>query len=214
MANQRTGQALVLRLAALEREAGGQWFELGFTDPSRRTLLMKILVEGTLIAPRRILKAIVQPAGQQPLLLPERLARRQLPTFRPARDPRAQRLGKVTVKVAAGSYLAEHFRVVEGGRRSDLWISSEVPGWPMVKLESGDLLLELMACGRSATSQVKGKPAQLDDRWLGGKAPPGTPDTKGGTSKSTSKSGTKDDPRRDRKPDCKGLPGADAKKGK
>ena len=99
-----TAKAMVVRLAALERERGGQWFEMNFTDAERRTLSVKVLLQGTLQAPRRVLRALVQPQGQQPLELPERLAARQLPPFRrdPGKDRAAVRSGGGRVTVPAG----------------------------------------------------------------------------------------------------------------
>jgi hypothetical protein len=163
------GQPMLVRLLALERESGGQWFELNFTDSARRKLSIKVLVQGSLQAPKRVLRAIVQPEGQQALELPEKQAARRLPAFR--REPGkegAVKLGKAQVKVAAGTFAAERFRAKEKSGEVEMWTSAQVAGWPLVKLRSASVLVELTAHGKSGSSEIRGKPAKLDDRWLGG----------------------------------------------
>ncbi len=165
------GQPFVLRLAALEREEGAQWVELGITDGMRRTLLLKLLIEGPLVAPKRVRRAIVQPHGQQPFYLPEKLAAAQVPAFREGAGASARRVARVRVTVPAGSFLAEHFRSREKGRNVEAWFSTEIAGWPLLKLSTPELLLELVAHGDKGTSQVRGKPAKISEelwRGLGG----------------------------------------------
>jgi hypothetical protein len=181
------GQPLLVRLVALERESGAQWFELNFTDPARRKLSIKVLVQGTLQAPKGVLRAIVQPEGQQALELPEKQAAKRLPAF--GREPGkegAVKLGKAQVKVAAGTFTAERFRAKEKGGDVEMWTSTQVAGWPLVKLRSAKVLIELTGHGKSGSSEIRGKPAKLDERWLGGTG------TGTGTGKGTGKgTGTK-----------------------
>jgi hypothetical protein len=165
------GLPMLLRLAALEREGSASWVEVGITDAMRRTLTLRLLLEGSLASPKRVLRAVVQPHGQQPFYLPDGLAAQQLPPFRAGAGPGAQRAGRVRVTVPAGSFTAEHVRSREKGKLVEAWFSAQVAGWPMVKLKTPDLLLELVAHGEKATSQIRGKPAKMSDelwRGLGG----------------------------------------------
>ena len=66
----KSREVIGVRLSALEVEGKAQWFELAITDPKRRTLIFKALVEGTLDNPKGVTKVIVQPPGQRPLLVP------------------------------------------------------------------------------------------------------------------------------------------------
>lgn len=159
-------RVLRVRMAALERERGGQWFEIALTDPSRRTMVFKSLVEGTLAKPKRILRCIVQPPGQKALLLPESMAQKQLPAFSAGPGPAARLVGQQQVKVAAGTFKARKYRREHKGVVTWAWFSAKVPGWPMVKVESPQLIMELVSHGTSARTQIKGKPAKLDQRML------------------------------------------------
>jgi hypothetical protein len=183
VARPRTGQVMLVRLAALERERDGQWFEFDFTDSRRHTLSVKVLIEGKLQAPRRVARAIVQAHGQQPLELPARAAARQLPDFRqdPSKDSKLTKLGQARITVAAGAFTTQRYRLKDKGRTVEMWACSKVAGWPLVKLVSKDVQLELAAHGQGATSLVRGKPTKLDDRLLGGGGPASRPQRAGGS---------------------------------
>ena len=156
-----TRKTIKVRMAALAREGKGQWFEISLTDPRRRTIIFKSLVEGTLSAPRRILKAVVQPPGQRALMLPESVASRQLPRFAEGPGPKAIYLTTEQVKVAAGTFSAKKYRRVHKGVTTEVWFSSEVKGWPMIKLSNPRLIMELAAHGKDARTGVRGKPTKM-----------------------------------------------------
>lgn len=162
-----TGQAILTRITALEREGKGQWLEIAITNRRRQTLVMRTLISGSLARPGGVLKAMIQPPGHQPLLLPARLAKRQIPTLSTKPAPGAKLVGTERIKVVAGTFKARRFRRRgPGGVTSDVWFSQEVPGWPMIKARSPKLVLELVAHGTSGRSQVRGKPGKLDEKLL------------------------------------------------
>jgi len=127
-----------------------------------------MLVEGSLAAPKRIRRAIVQPPGQQPFYLPDKLAARELPPFREVAPRTSQQLGRVRITVPAGTFTAEHQRSKDKGGTVEVWTSPEVPAWPMVKMSTPEMLIELTGHGEKATSAVRGKPAKLPESLLKG----------------------------------------------
>jgi len=164
-----TREVNAVRIAALERVSGkGQWFEIAITDQGKRTLVLKTLIAGTLSAPKGMLKTIVQPPGHQPVELPPgKQGAVKLPRMATGPDPRARLVGTGKVKVAGGTFVASRYRTVDKkGRVSQVWSSKDVPGWPMVKAESPDALIELSGFGKGATSQIRGKPGKLDPKLL------------------------------------------------
>jgi len=163
--NRSTRQPGLIRLAALEREGKGQWFEMAVTDHRQLTLRTKVLVEGAIAAPRRVLKAIVQPPGQQPLLLPDKLAARQVPSFSAKPTDKTRLVSRGKLKVAAGTFVCERHRSTSGPTH-DFWLSDQVAGWPLVKLETPTLTVELAARGSAARSEIKGTPLKLDEKLL------------------------------------------------
>lgn len=164
-----TQEVNAVRIAALERVSGkGQWFEIAITDQAKRTLVLKTLVAGTLSAPKGVLRTIIQPPGHQPIELPAgKRDAVKLPRMATGPDPKARLVGTGKVKVAAGTFVAGRYRTVDKkGRVSQVWSSKDVPGWPMVRAESPDAMIELAGFGKGATSQIRGKPGKLDPRLL------------------------------------------------
>ena len=74
---------------------------------------------------------------------------------------KATYLATERVKVAAGSFSAKKYRRVHKGVATEAWFSSEVKGWPMIKLVSPRLIMELAAHGDNARSKVRGKAAKM-----------------------------------------------------
>lgn len=166
------GQRITLRMAALAHERGGQWFEFSYGGDTPTPVVLKTLLDGRLEQPKRTLEALVQIGAQVPIALPVKLLAKQIPSF--AREPQrtdgeggAHLVGKERVKVAAGTFVARHYRrTLEGGKREDLWLSDQVPGWPLVKLVRPDLALELVGHGRDAKSELRGRPVDLSPSLL------------------------------------------------
>lgn len=161
-----TGKGMLLRLAALKKRDGAQWMELALTDDRRRTVVFAALVEGELDAPK-IRKMVVQPAGFQPLQLPPARARHHLPKLTTRdRKGRAKLVRSEKVKVPAGSFKARLLREKRKDGVWRMWLSGDVRGWPLVKLETPQMLMELVAHGKGARSQIRGKPGKVDERVL------------------------------------------------
>ena len=165
--NRRTGEVSSMRIAALERTKTGQWVEIGITDSRRRTLVFKTLLRGSLARPTGVLKTIVQPPGHQPVEVPTEQAKLKLPTMSSRPDPDARLVGRGKVKVAAGTFTATHHRKRDkNGVVTEIWSTTEVPGWPMIKARTPAVVLELAGFGKGARSRIRGKPGKLDPKLL------------------------------------------------
>lgn len=165
--NRRSRQVSSMRIAALEREGKGQWVEISVTDHNRRTLVFKTLLSGSMARPKGVIRTIVQPPGHQPVEVPTDQARLKLPRMTHRPDPDAKRVGSGKVKVAAGTFTATHYRKrSKKGEVTELWSSTEVPTWPMVKAVTPAVVLELAGYGKGARSQIRGKPGKLDPKLL------------------------------------------------
>jgi hypothetical protein len=163
----RPGKRVVLlRLAALERVGNAQWFEVSLVQRRGKTMVFKTLVEGGVGKPKRVLKAIVRPPGQLPLLLPPKLAKAQLPKL-DTKGP-GTLLGKGTLKVPAGRFAAAHYRRKRGGKIEDIWLSKAVAGFPLLRYRAAGVRVELIAHGKGARSEIVREPVKLDPRLLRG----------------------------------------------
>jgi len=165
--NRKTYEVSSVRIVALEREDKGQWMEIDLTDQRRNTTVFKALVEGSLAQPKKVLRTVVQPPGHQPIELPPKQAKVQLPKLGPKLDSKARIVSRGKVKVAAGTFTATRYRSKDqSGRVTEIWSSDDVQGWPMIKAATPHALLELTGHGTGGRSKIRGKPAQLDPDLL------------------------------------------------
>ena len=155
---------LLLRLAALERIGKAQWFELSFTFRQGQTLTMKTLLEGSMGKPKRVLRSIVQPPGQVPLILPQKLAAKQLPKLDSGSPGKV--VGRGPLTVPAGRFKATHYRRRRKGKVEEAWLTDAIPGWPLLRYRAGKLRIDLVAHGKGARSAIVGTPVKLDPRFL------------------------------------------------
>ena len=168
MVDRRTRKAVLIRLAALSREQGGQWFEITLADPQHGKMVFRSLVEVRNGQPGgRVLQAIVQPPLQRPLQLPAEMARKQMPPLSGSLPKAAKPVGRSRITVPAGRFSVRHVRHRDkAGRVQEAWISDTLRGWPLVKYRDRRMMLELVGHGKDARSELRGKPIRLDPKVL------------------------------------------------
>jgi len=160
----KTNTVARVKFSALGKEEGRQWFELAIKDQMRRTMIFRALIKGSLSKPEGVEQVIVQAHGQRPLRLPGSMLKNPFPGFSSGPSKKAKLISTGKLKVAAGTYKARHYRTVKKGKTRDVWFSDEVPAWPMVKVITGGVVMELAAHGDKATSAIKGKPLEMDEK--------------------------------------------------
>jgi hypothetical protein len=67
-----------------------------------------------------------------------------------------------TITVPAGTFECEHYRKQEPHGIVDLWISSKVSPYGMVKMSSGEMTMVLEKVLSNETSHIKGEPQKMD----------------------------------------------------
>jgi hypothetical protein len=73
-----------------------------------------------------------------------------------------QRVGSETITVPAGTFECEHYRKQEPRGTADVWISTKVSPYGMVKMTSPDMTMVLEKVLSNETSHIKGEPQKLD----------------------------------------------------
>lgn len=139
----------------------GYWMEGGGPDPvSGGTLYVKLLIvsDG---GKTKVVKAIMQMPGHPPMEMPTPpLVNRP---SQPA-DIRKQRqdMGSESVTVPAGTFTCEHYRTVAGDDVADVWISTKVSPFGMVKMTGKhagkDVSLTLEKTLSNVEDMIKGTP--------------------------------------------------------
>ena len=76
--------------------------------------------------------------------------------------PQGEMLGTESVTVPAGTFTAEHFRSTNNGRTSDVWASTKVAPYGLVKMTSADTNMVLVKVLDHETSQITGEPQKMN----------------------------------------------------
>ncbi len=154
-----TGQALSWRIAMVGRAGRHkQWWEHVMRWGRMRSLVLKVLLLHPERKDAKVLKAIMQPGGQQAIQVPISKTAHMVDLYIPAMHQKARDLGEETIQVKAGRFRARHFVLTDRrGRKTHFWTSDKVPIYGLVKLLSPAMRMELTGHGTDAVSQIRGK---------------------------------------------------------
>lgn len=156
------GSAVELEIALVGREAGAHWLEWAMKVPGKGEMAIKMLVADEV---KRML--VQQPGMAQPMELPPKGPGGGAPRVtRP--DPQSL-VGEETVKTAAGTFKAKHYRrkvkTAGGDAVIDLWATDGAAPLGLVKMAQAmgaqTTSMELVASGKGAKSRITGTPAKL-----------------------------------------------------
>lgn len=103
---------------------------------------------------------IVMKMGDQPaMIMPLKADQKQTGMFDLRKEcAEIKYLGDETVEVPAGSFKTQHYSGPDG----DTWVSPDVPGWRMVKMETEDSNnMVLTAVGTGAKNEITEKPVDM-----------------------------------------------------
>jgi hypothetical protein len=73
-----------------------------------------------------------------------------------------EKVGSETITVPAGTFECDHYRKQEPRGTVDVWISSKVPPYGMVKMSSGEMTMVLEKVLSNETSHIKGEPQKMN----------------------------------------------------
>ena len=73
-----------------------------------------------------------------------------------------EKVGSETITVPAGTFECDHYRKQEPRGTVDVWISSKVPPYGMVKMSSGEMTMVLEKALSNETSHIQGEPQKMD----------------------------------------------------
>jgi hypothetical protein len=152
------GERSLIRLAALERVDKAQWFEISLTQPGKgRTIFRSLVVQTN--GRWQVKRSIMQLPGQRALELPAATGAHQVGLLtRQTQPPKGGRV--VSVKVPAGRFRAR-LLVKQGPKGATKSWFARRAAWPLVRFESSDTLMVLVAFGKGARSELIGKAARI-----------------------------------------------------
>jgi hypothetical protein len=145
--------------------ADGYWMEMRLeVDSKKGKMIMKHLM--VMIGDRpEIKRMIMQTPGEPPMEMPMGMMGGMMKRAREVpggETALGEKLGTESVIVPAGTFLCDHFRTTAAKTTTDVWISTKVSPWGMVKMTSKDMTLELTKVLENETSEIKGEPQKIE----------------------------------------------------
>lgn len=146
-------------------DSEGYWLEMRVAGGEQGGMVMKVLtVTGDGNA--EIKRMIMQAPGQQPMEMPlgmmGGMMQRGKQTTPKKVEELGEKVGTETVTVPAGTFVCDHYRTKHDDSPADIWISTKVSPYGLVKLTSAHTTMVLEKVLTKETSQIKGEPRKLE----------------------------------------------------
>jgi hypothetical protein len=145
--------------------SAGYWMEIRSQNPEMGgEMVMKQLVVTGGEKPQ-IKRMIMQPPGRPPMEMPMGMMGmgQQRGQGSGAGDTSpGEKVGSETITVPAGTFECDHYRKRDPRGTVDVWISSKVPPYGMVKMSSAEMTMVLEKVLSNETSHIKGEPQKMN----------------------------------------------------
>lgn len=142
----------------------GYWLEMR-TDSPRGKMVMKQLIvseAGKVQVERMIMQSPGRPPMEMPVAMMSRMGAGTRPQAAGSDQGQREMLGTESVTVPAGTFTAEHFRSTNNGKVSEVWASTKVAPYALVKMTSADTTMVLVKVLDHETSQITGEPQKIN----------------------------------------------------
>jgi hypothetical protein len=150
--------------AIVGKEDAGYWMEIRTGTP-KGDVVMKQLMSVASDGKPHVIRMIMQAAGQPPMELPAAMITGAAGHAQAQGAANAHgmgaKVGTETITVPAGTFECEHYTSELNGKHSDLWVSSKVSPYGLVKMTSGETQMELQKVLVNETSRITGEPMKL-----------------------------------------------------
>jgi len=144
----------------------GYWLEIRIDNSKMKgEMVMKELI--VMNGPQPEIKRLIsQPPGHAPMEMPSSMIGMIKKHTQPGQNAGNHGLGEKidteSITVPAGTFECEHYRTQEDGAPVDLWISTKVSPYGMVKMVRNDATMVLQKVLTHETSHIKGEPQKIE----------------------------------------------------
>ena len=141
----------------------GYWMEIrssGGQMPGEMVMKQLRVANGEKSETKRI---IMQSPGRPPMEMPASMMNMQRGGAAQASDTDpGVKVGSETLTVPGGTFDCEHYRKQTQGGTADVWVSTKVSPYGMVKMTSGEMTMVLEKVLSNETSHIKGEPQKFE----------------------------------------------------
>lgn len=145
------------------------WMEIRMMAKKGPGMIMKqlMVLEGETPEIKRM---IVQSPGDEPMEMPAGMMSGMMKRAQRSASDQAggtspglgEKIGSETVTVPAGTFECDHYRTTSEGKPADVWISTKVSPYGLVKMASADTTMVLQKVLENETSQMTGEPRKFE----------------------------------------------------
>jgi hypothetical protein len=159
---------LNVAIAIVGQEGDAYWMEIRMSGTQNGDIVMKQLMSpGGNGRQPQITRRIVQTGGSPPMELPAGMGNmsmgRGAPGAASATHEMGAKLGTESITVPAGTFECDHYvSTSASGKKADLWISTRISPYGLVKMTSEDTNMELQKVLEHEATQIKGEPMKLN----------------------------------------------------
>lgn len=148
--------------------AEGYWMEIRMLSGKGEGMVMKQLMVMSGGTPG-LKRMIMQMPGRPPMEMPVGMMggmMKDMPKHTATETGQGhgmgEKVGTETVTVPAGTFMCDHYRSHSEHGTSDIWISTKVAPYGLVKMTSEDTTMVLQKVLTNETSQIKGEPQKMN----------------------------------------------------
>ena len=148
--------------------ADGYWMETRMMSGKQSGTIIKVLMVMTGATPG-VKRMIMQPPGGPPMEMPMNMmgmggmrGSAPKPQAGAPGQGKGEMLGTESVTVPAGTFVCEHYKSQSEHGTADVWFTTKVSPYGMVKMTSEDTSMVLQKVLTNETSQIKGEPQKMN----------------------------------------------------
>ncbi len=157
----KEGSSTKMKIAVVGKEGDSYWYETSMEDKQGGKMISKMLVSGN-PDDRKNVKRIIIKSGDQPAMEMAGQTPRQSPKSEESAKGKLVEKGTETIKVPAGTFTTKHFQYQDANGVTDTWIYKDIHPYGLIKSQSKDFEMVLLAYGTGAQTQITETPRKFE----------------------------------------------------
>jgi len=170
----KSERSVKMKIAIVGKEGDAYWYETVMEQKQGGKMVSKMLVSGnpddSNNVKRIIFKVGNEPAMEMPVQMMQQGSK--------SKDPKGKMIdkGAETIKVPAGSFSTQHYQYQDSGTVVDSWVYKDVSPYGLIKSQSKEFEMVLVAYGTGAKTLITENPQKFQMPAMPGKSfKPGAP---------------------------------------
>lgn len=157
----KTGSPTKMKIAIVGKEGDSYWYETSMEDKQGGKMITKTLVSGNPNDQKNVKRIIIKTGNQPAMEMPVQMMG-QSPKSEESAKGKTIDKGTETIKVPAGTFTTKHFQYQDPNGVMDTWVYKDISPYGLVKSQSKDFEMTLLAYGTGAQTQITETPRKFE----------------------------------------------------